>query len=128
VVRVWTPPFGVVQTPEVRLHSRQCRIPLAIVRPSYSGAESMEIVLLWLDELDDLAFSGLPVWRGLRRLCLTLAFAAAASLHVLPAFGRGDGLLLPLHDAALIALALWTVFAAISASAERSLAVRTAGA
>lgn len=88
----------------------------------------MEIVLLWLDELDDLAYSGLPVWRGLRRLCLLLAFAAAASLHVLPVFGLGDGLLLPLHDAALVALALWTVCAAISASAERSLEVRAASA
>ena len=88
----------------------------------------MEIVLLWLDELDDLAYSGLPVWRGLRRLCLMLAFAAAASLHILPLLGFGALRLLAFHDTALVALALWTVFAAISASAERSLAARTASA
>jgi hypothetical protein len=86
----------------------------------------MEIVLLWLDELDDLAYSGLPVWRGLRRLCLILAFVAAACLHLLPLFGYGSLRLLAFHDAALVALALWTVFAAISASAERSLEARTA--
>ena len=86
----------------------------------------MEIVLQWLDELDDLAFTGLPVWRALRRICLILAFVAAASLHALPPLGFDAARLLALHDAALVALALWTVFAAVTVSAERSLAARTA--
>ena len=85
----------------------------------------MEIVLQWLDELDDLAFTGLPVWRALRRLCLILAFAAAACLHALPPFGFGGERLFAFHDIALVALALWTVFAAVTVSAERSLKVRT---
>lgn len=85
----------------------------------------MEIVLQWLDELDDLAFTALPVWRALRRLCLMLAFLAAASLHLLPLLGYGGTQLLAFHDAALVALALWTVSAAITVSAERSLAART---
>jgi hypothetical protein len=80
----------------------------------------MEIVLQWLDELDDLAFTGLPVWRAMRRLCLVLAFLAASSLHALPLIGAGGEGLLAFHDTALVALALWTVFAAITVSAERS--------
>jgi hypothetical protein len=86
----------------------------------------MEIVLQWLDELDDLAFTGLPVWRALRRICLIFAFVAAASLHLLPLLGVGTARLLAFHDTSLVALALWTIFAAITASAERSLAARTA--
>jgi hypothetical protein len=86
----------------------------------------MEIVLQWLDELDDLAFTGLPVWRALRRLCLILAFAAAASLHALPRLGWGVERLLAFHDVALVLLALWTVTAAVTASAERSRRARTA--
>jgi len=85
----------------------------------------MEIILQWLDELDDLAFAGLPVWRALRRLCLVLAFVAAASLHALSPLGFGEASLLALHDLALVALALWTVAAAVTVSADRSLAART---
>jgi hypothetical protein len=88
----------------------------------------MEIVLLWLDELDDLVITGLPLWRGLRRLCLMLGFCAAASLHALPLIGVAAPRLLALHDVVLVAVALWTLLAAVSASAERSVAARTAGA
>jgi len=84
----------------------------------------MEIVLLWLDELDDLVISGLAFWRSLRRLCLLLALVAACGLHTLPLIGIAAEHLLGLHDAALVALGCWTVFAAISSSAERSFAVR----
>jgi len=85
----------------------------------------MEIVLQWFDELDDLAFTGMPVWRALRRICLILAFVAAVSLHALPLLGLDAARLLALHDTALVALALWTVFAAVTVSAERSLAAHT---
>jgi hypothetical protein len=88
----------------------------------------MEIVLLWLDELDDLVITGLPLWRGLRRLCLVLGFLAAASLHALPLLGFAESRLLALHDVALIAVALWTLLAAVSASAERSVDTRAASA
>ena len=88
----------------------------------------MEIVLQWLDELDDLAFTGLPVWRALRRICLILAFVAATCLHALPPLGFGEARLLAFHDLTLVALALWTLFGAVSSSAERSLAARTASA
>ena len=88
----------------------------------------MEIVLLWLDELDDLVISGLSLWQGLRRFCLAFGFVAASGLHLLPALGFDAGRLLVLHNAALVALALWTVFAAVSSSAERSAKARAAGA
>jgi hypothetical protein len=88
----------------------------------------MEIVLLWFDELDDLVITGLPLWRRLRRLCLVLGFLAAASLHLLPLLGIDAARLLPLHDVALVAVAVWTLLAAVSASAERSFGTRAAGA
>jgi hypothetical protein len=84
----------------------------------------MEIVLLWLDELDDLVISGLSFWRSLRRICLLLALVAACGLHALPLFGIAAERLLGLHDAVLVALGCWTVFAAICSSAERSSVVR----
>jgi hypothetical protein len=80
----------------------------------------MEIVLQWFDELDDLVISGLSLWQAMRRFCLVFGFVAASGLHLLPAFGFAVERLLPLHDAALVALVLWTLCAAISASAERS--------
>ena len=40
----------------------------------------MEIVLLWLDELDDLAFSAALAWRSACRLGLTLGLPAALLL------------------------------------------------
>jgi hypothetical protein len=88
----------------------------------------MEIVLQWLDELDDLVISRLSLWQGLRRFCLVLGFVAASGLHVLPLLGFDVERLLGLHDAALVALAFWTVFAAVSSSAERSAMARAAGA
>ena len=86
----------------------------------------MEVVLLWFDELDDLVISGLSLWRGLRRICLLLGFIAAASLHALPPLGIAVENLLGLHDTAIVALALWTLFAAVSSSAERSFRARAA--
>jgi hypothetical protein len=40
----------------------------------------MEIVLLWLDDLDDLLFSVALVWERLRRLLLQIGLAAAFAL------------------------------------------------
>jgi hypothetical protein len=80
----------------------------------------MEIVLQWFDELDDLVISCLSLWQGLRRFCLAFGFVAACGLHLLPLLGADASRLLPLHDAALAALALWTLCAAVSSSAERS--------
>jgi hypothetical protein len=40
----------------------------------------MEIVLLWLDDLDDLVFYGAGLWTPLRRFCLQVGLAASVSL------------------------------------------------
>jgi hypothetical protein len=40
----------------------------------------MEIVLLWLDDLDDLVICGAHLWEGLRRLLLQIGLAAALLL------------------------------------------------
>jgi hypothetical protein len=40
----------------------------------------MEIVLLWLDDLDDAVFTVVLAWERLRRRCLQLGAASAAAL------------------------------------------------
>jgi hypothetical protein len=40
----------------------------------------MEVVLLWLDELDDFVFAGALVWERLRRWCLQVGLLAAVML------------------------------------------------
>lgn len=42
----------------------------------------MEVVLLWLDDLDDLLFSGALAWERLRRAALGLGLGAAMGLAV----------------------------------------------
>ena len=80
----------------------------------------MEIVLQWLDELDDLVFAGFSLWQGLRRFCLLVASIAALGLHALPPLGVSVERVVALLDVAMFALAVWIVFAALSAGAERS--------
>jgi hypothetical protein len=80
----------------------------------------MEIVLLWLDELDDLVFAGFSLWGRLRRACLAVALTAAIAVHALPRLGVAVVGLWTLHDAALAALAIWGIFALVSAAAARS--------
>lgn len=80
----------------------------------------MEVVLQWLDELDDLVFAGLTFWQGLRRLCLLVAAIAAVGLHALPLLGIAVERVVPLLDLALIALVIWMIFAVISAGAQHS--------
>ncbi|HEY7670873.1 MAG TPA: hypothetical protein VIC71_01555 [Gammaproteobacteria bacterium] len=41
----------------------------------------MEVLLLWLDELDDLVFGIALLWEPLRRIVLQIGFAAALGLH-----------------------------------------------
>ncbi len=40
----------------------------------------MEIVLLWLDDLDDLVFSAALKWEQMRQLCLKIGLLAAFTL------------------------------------------------
>jgi hypothetical protein len=81
----------------------------------------MEIVLLWLDELDDLIFAGFSLWLRLRKLCLGVALAAALGLHALPTLGIAADGGAALLDVSLLALAAWMLIAALSARIEQSL-------
>lgn len=78
----------------------------------------MEIVLLWLDDLDDLVFSAALVLEQARRACLKIGFIAAVTLAACETFLTASvwaGML------ALIAagcVGLWT-FAALVAAARR---------
>lgn len=40
----------------------------------------MEVVLQWLDDVEDLVFAAAFLWRGLRRLCLGLGMLAALAV------------------------------------------------
>lgn len=80
----------------------------------------MEIVLQWLDELDDLVFAGFSLWRRLRRLCLAVALGAALAVHALPGLGIGADTTFASLQVSIMALAGWAIVAAVSRSADRS--------
>ncbi len=86
----------------------------------------MEVVLQWLDELDDLVFAGFSIWGRLRRLSLTIALATAVALHVVP----GQGILAEpvpgLLSVSLAALAAWGGIATLTVLAERAARASTA--
>ena len=44
----------------------------------------MEVILLWLDELDDLVFGVALLWEPLRRIVLQIGFGAALVIHFSP--------------------------------------------
>jgi hypothetical protein len=80
----------------------------------------MEIVLQWLDELDDLVFAAFSVWSRLRRVCLAMALIAAAALHVFPMLGLAIDAEIALVEVSLISLGIWAIVGALSARADRS--------
>jgi len=80
----------------------------------------MEIVLQWLDDLDDFVFTAFAVWPRIRRLCLAIALIAAAGLHVLPLLGLAIGADVMLLEVSLAALAVWAIVGAVAARADRS--------
>lgn len=79
----------------------------------------MEIVLQWLDELDDLVFSAFFLWHKLRVVSLPIALTAAVGLHAVPWLG------IPFVEPdllvciALSALAVWAVAGTVATRAER---------
>ena len=44
----------------------------------------MEVILLWLDELDDFVFGLALLWEPLRRVVLQIGFGAALVIHFSP--------------------------------------------
>jgi len=79
----------------------------------------MEIVLQWLDEIDDLVFAGFAFWFRLRRLCLAVALAAAVSILVWP--GRLESAVpIALLCLSSVTLLVWVAVATVSRGADRS--------
>lgn len=85
----------------------------------------MEIVLQWLDELDDLVFAGFSIWRRLRYACLGVALTAALGLEASSWLGFAGQSMLALLGVTIVALVVWSLAAALSAvigSSRHSLA------
>jgi len=80
----------------------------------------MEIVLQWLDELDDLAFAGFSLWRRVRRFCLGVALIAALALLAGLRLGLGTPAVIVLLAVSIYALATWIVVAILSVGGDRS--------
>lgn len=80
----------------------------------------MEILLLWLDELEDGVFAVALVWEPLRRSLLRVGLGAAAALHWSQAAASVPG-----QDAALAAVAcssvlVWAVAALLPLARSRA--------
>ena len=80
----------------------------------------MEIVLQWLDELDDLVFTAFSIWPRLRRLCLAIALIAATGLHVFPLLGLAITADVLLVEVSLAALGIWAIVGIVAVQADKS--------
>jgi hypothetical protein len=80
----------------------------------------MEVVLQWLDELDDLVFAAFSIWSRLRRFCLAVAVIAATSIHALPLLGLPIQAALVLAQVSLASLGIWAISGTLLARADRS--------
>jgi hypothetical protein len=85
----------------------------------------MEILLLWLDELDDLAAAALHCWHRFRSACLVAGLAAALALC-------GDRLgielavpALLLANIAIACVVVWTAMTTITLMLERKITSAT---
>ena len=67
----------------------------------------MEIVLLWLDDLDDLVFSSALAWDALRRLCLQVGLAASLTLAACELSAAALEWARPLASIAASSVSLW---------------------
>jgi len=80
---------------------------------------AMEIVLQWLDEIDDLVAAGLFKPKFLRAVCLVAALAAAIASPVLVRLGVGSGAVLALLNLSLALLIAWAFVGSVSAGLAR---------
>jgi hypothetical protein len=69
----------------------------------------MEIVLLWIDDLDDLIHAAAFILIRTRRLCLQLGLAAALILQVASSLAMVGGLAAYLAGAAAAGVAAWSL-------------------
>ena len=90
----------------------------------------MEVVLQWVDELDDWLFAGALLWERLRTGALKLGLAAAYTLAGCDLFtvGARAGWVPALAAVALASVGLWFVAALIDLRNQRIARVASAGA
>ena len=69
----------------------------------------MEIVLLWLDDLDDLVFSGALAWERLRRFCLQVGLTASLMLAVCEFSASSQVWAPPLAGVAASSVSVWVL-------------------
>lgn len=79
----------------------------------------MEVVLLWLDDLDDVMFVLASVWTRLRRLCLQVGLFAAVLLAACEASLTAIGWVPSLAAVAASSVAVWTAGALLVGIARR---------
>ena len=82
----------------------------------------MEIVLQWLDDLDDAVFTVVLAWERIRRRCVQVAAASAAALAA-SAIVAAD-LILPLAAVAALSVLVGLLGAGLAALAEAITAAR----
>jgi len=90
----------------------------------------MEVVLLWLDELDDWLFAGALLWERLRTGALKVGLTAAVGLAGCELFAAGirAGWVPALAAVALASVGLWFVAAAVDLRNQRIARLAAAGA
>jgi hypothetical protein len=71
----------------------------------------MEIVLLWLDELDDWLFAAALVWRSVARYTLSVGLAAALAMAVGSSLGIYTFWIDALTAVAAASVVIWSIAA-----------------
>ena len=82
----------------------------------------MEVVLLWLDELDDLVFAGLLCADRLRPSCLAVGLAAALLLQGAREWDASFGVVLALANVSLASVVVWSAMSVLGLRLERRIA------
>jgi hypothetical protein len=90
----------------------------------------MEVVLQWLDELDDCLFAGALLWERLRRGALQVGLSAAVALAGCELFAAGvrAGWVPALAAVALASVGLWLVAAVVDLRNRHTARLVAAGA
>lgn len=76
----------------------------------------MEVVLLWLDDLDDLVFSAALKWEQVRKLCLQIGLLAAFVFAACEVFVTASVWAPKLAIVAACSVAIWLAAAAVAAA------------
>lgn len=88
----------------------------------------MEVVLLWLDDIDDLLFSAALAWERLRRACLQAGLLAAVSFAVCELLAKALSWAPLFAAVAMASVGLWLVSLAMAAAARADSGLARTGA